>query len=327
MKKTLSFILSLVFLVCALPTNAIAADAEMITGVTVNVDTDSMIGLTPADYEQFIEVVTPGLEIRQDEFVADTNSGTANTLIDVYTYGKGAWSTLYLYPAEGYSLPANADELTDGVKVRRKILDENDMNSKKPEYTIHSEDGVNGEYIKIKFSYAPTGPIKLIRSVDITFDSDIAGKTPEDFAEFFTVNTEGLEIRQDSFEAWFTDNTSVNPQRAKVLELGKTYHSTIYLYPKEGYAISGLISIPVTLKAESENGDNAVSYMDFETFQPNRYLISGLKISFAYRLTGPEPEPEPAGIAAFFQPLISFFEAIATFFTENLIQPLVDLFI
>lgn len=324
MKKALSLILALIMIVSAIPMTAFATDIQMITGVVVNVDTDSMIGLTPDDYEQFIEVVTPGLEIRQDEFIADTNNGTANPYIDVYTYGAGARSTIYLYPKEGYSLPADAGELTDGVTVRRKVLDENDVNSRKPEYTIHSEDGISGDYIEIRFSYAPTGPIKLIRSVDITFDSDIAGKTPEDFMEFFTVNTEGLEIRQETFDAWYRNNNSVNLQRAEVFELGRNYTSTIYIYPKEGYAISGLIyELPVTLNPATDKEDNIISYMNYDTYQPNMYLVSGLEISFTYRITG--PEPEPTGIAKVFQPVINFFNAIVTFITETFLQPIVDL--
>lgn len=322
MKKTLSLILAFIMIVSAIPMTAFATDTQMITSVVVNVDTDSMIGLTPSDYEQFIEVVTPGLKIIQDEFIADTNSGTANLYIDVYTYGTAAYSTIYLYPEEGYTLPA--DKLSDGIKVRRKILDENDMNSRTPEYTIHSEDGINGDYIEIRFSYAPTGPINLIRSVDITFDSDIAGKTPEDFMEFFTVNTEGLEIRQDSFEAWYTNNNSVNPQRAEVFKLGGIYNSTIYVYPKEGYAISGLIPVlPVTLEAAADKEDNIISYMNYDTYQSNAYLVSGLKITFTYRIT--DSEPEPTGMAKIFQPVINFFIAIATFFTETFIQPIADL--
>lgn len=323
MKKAISFILAFIMIVSAIPMTSFAADTQMITGVEVNVDTDSMIGLTPDDYEQFIEVVTPGLEIRQDEFIADTNNGTANPYIDVYTYGRGVYSTIYLYPQEGYSLPAAADELTDGVKVRRKILDEHDMNSRNPEYTVYSEDGVNGEYIKIKFSYAPTGPIKLVTSVDITFDSDIAGKTPADFMEFFTVNTEGLEIRQETFRA-MPYGAGVYAEPAEILELGAVYVSTIYVYPKEGYAISGLLNdLPVSLKAATDKEGNIISYMNYETYQPNMYLVSGLEISFTYRITG--PDPEPTGIAKIFQPVINFFNAIATFFTQTLIQPIADL--
>lgn len=324
MKKTISLFLSLLMIISAVPMTAFAVDAQMITGIEVNVDTDSMIGLTPDDYEQFIEVVTQGLEIRQDKFIADTNNGTANPYIDVYTYGRGVRSTIYLYPLEGYTLPADADELTDGVIVRRKTLVENDVNSRKPEYTIHSEDGVSGDYIEIRFNYAPTGPIKLIRSVDITFDSDIAGKTPKDFMEFFTVNTEGLEIRQETFDAWYRTNNSLSPQRAEVFEIGKSYNSTIYVYPKDGYAISGLIyDLPVTLEAATDKEDNIIFSMNYDTYKPNSYLISGVEISFSYRITG--PEPEPTGMAKIFQPIIDFFNAIATFFTETFIQPIADL--
>lgn len=323
MKKILSIILALISIFTAIPFTAFAADKQIITGVEVNVDTDSMIGLTPADYEQFIEVATPGLEIRQDEFVADTNNGTANPYIDVYTYGRSVRSTIYLYPQEGYILPADESGLTNGVKVRRKILEEHDANSRTPEYTIHSEDGVSGDYIEIRFSYAPTGPIKLIRSVDITFDSDIAGKTPEDFMEFFTVNTEGLEIKQEEFKA-MRYGAGLNGGPAEIFELGGVYSSTIYVYPKEGYAISGLVyELPVTLNPASDKEGNIISYMKYETYQPNTYLVSGLEISFTYRITG--PEPKPAGIAKIFQPVINFFNAIITFITETFIQPIADL--
>ena len=324
MKKTISLILAIFMFVSAVPMTAFADDAQMINGIEVNVDTDSMIGLTPDDYEQFIEVITPGIEIRQDKFIADTNNGTANPYIDVYTYGRGVMSTIYLYPLEGYTLPADADELTDGVIVRRKVLIENDVNSRDPEYTIHSEDGVSGDYIEIRFNYAPTGPIKLIHSVDITFDSDIAGKKPEDFMEFFTFNTEGLEIRQETFDAWYRTNNSVSPQRAEAFELGKSYNSTIYVYPKDGYAISGLVyDLPVTIEAATNKEDNVIFNMEYEAYRPNSYLVSGVEISFSYRITG--PEPEPTGMEKLFQPIIDFFNAIATFFTETFIQPIVDL--
>ena len=324
MKKTISLILAIFMFVSAVPMIAFADDAQLITGIDVNVDTDSMIGLTPDDYEEFIEIVTPGLEIRQDKFIADTNNGTADPYIDVYTYGRGVRSTIYLYPQEGYTLPADANELTDGVVVRRKVLVENDVNSRKPEYTIHSEDGINGDYIEIRFNYAPTGPIKLIRSVDITFDSDIAGKKPEDFLEFFTFNTEGLEIRQETFDAWYRTNNSVNLQRAEVFDLGESYSSKICVYPKEGYAISGLIyELPVTLEAATDKEDNVIFYMEYEAYRPNSYLVSGVEISFSYRITG--PEPEPTGMAKLFQSIVDFFNAIATFFTETFIQPIADL--
>ncbi len=323
MKKTISLILAFIIVASTISIIAFATDTQKITGIEVNVDTDSMIGLTPDDYENFIEVVTPGLEIRQDKFIADTNNGTNNAYIDVYTYGIGVRSTIYLYPKEGYILPAVVDELTDGVTVRRKVLIENDVNSRKPEYTIHSEDGISGDYIEIRFNYAPTGPIKLISSVDITFDSDIAGKTPEEFMEFFTVNTEGLEIRQDSFDAWYRNNNSVNPQRAEVFELGGSYSSKIYIYTKEGYAISAFGHVPVTLEAATDKEDNVIFYMEYDKYQPNSYLVSGVEISFSYRITG--PEPEPTGIAKIFQPVINFFTTIATFFTETFIQPIIDL--
>lgn len=326
MKKALSLIFAFVLIFSAVQPTVYADGTQLITGIEVNVDTDSMIGLTPADYEQFIEVVTPGLEIRQDEFVGDKNNGTQNPYIDVYTYGDGVWSTLYLYPIEGFSLPADIQGLTDGVKVRRKILEENDVNSRKPECKIHSSDGINGDYIEITFSYAPTGPIKLIRSVDISFDSEIAGKTPDRFMGFFTLNTEGLEIRQDSFDAWYQISGSVNMARAEVFELGEVYHSKIYVYPKDGYAISGLVyNLPVTLEPISDKEGNIISYMEYNTYRQNEYLVSGLEISFTFRVTG--PDPEPTGAAKLFAPIINFFNSIVVFITEKIIQPIVDLFI
>ncbi len=176
--------------------------------------------------------------------------------------------------------------------------------------------------------FADTAEKKEVTEVSITFDSDIAGKSAADFMEFFTVNTEGVEIRQDTFDA-YPDTNEFNKKPAETFELGKGYHAKLYVYPKDGYTLPWYWEmLPLTLDAvahdDSNEYTNVIYYMSYDIISSHIDYGDYIEISFSFRVTG--PQPEPTGIAKLFQPLTDFFNMLATFFTETFLQPIADLF-
>ncbi len=78
---------------------------------------------------------------------------------------------------------------------------------------------------------------KLVKNIEITIDTRIAGKTPSECADFLTVGGEGIKLDCSTFKAYYTDghfNSGV--KEAEVFEEGRSYSSYIYIYPEEGYA-------------------------------------------------------------------------------------------
>lgn len=176
-------------------------------------------------------------------------------------------------------------------------------------------------------TFANSAETKEVTEVNITFDSDIAGKSATDFMEFFTVNSEGVEIRQDTFDA-YPDTNEFNKKPAEIFELGKGYSAKLYVYPKEGYTLPWYWEmLPLTLDVvahdDSNEYTNVIYYMSYDIISSHIDYGDYIEISFAFRVTGPQPEPE--GINKIIQPIAKFFENIAIFFTETFIQPIVDL--
>lgn len=187
MKKALSLILALVMITAVVPLNTLAQEAssEIITGATLYFDTDKLVGIAKKDVTEVISVDNPGLEIDYDSIsVGRTGVGGFTNENDKYEYAVRYNIKFRLYPAEGYKLSEDIAELKKAIKVEgRKSIKPNDENTEYPFITVSysSDSDKYDEYISINLDFRPTGPAKIIESVNINFDNDICGKTTADY--------------------------------------------------------------------------------------------------------------------------------------------------
>ena len=160
----------------------------------------------------------------------------------------------------------------------------------------------------------------------ITIDTKIAGKTPADYKDFITLEGEGVTLGNEGLiDCVYPDKDfPLVYHEAEVFEAGTTYSGTVYVYPQEGYF----------LPPEFENYDFEVNGEEHSVNVNSRFVIkfepvldsTGEHAEYvAIRLHFRVEEPDPTGLARIPYAISQFFLAIATFFTETFIQPIVDL--
>lgn len=165
-------------------------------------------------------------------------------------------------------------------------------------------------------------PDKAVENIEITIDTRIAGKTPSECADFLTVSGEGIEFDYSTFKATYTDGHFNNIKEAEVFEEGISYSSILYIYPAEGYFLPYYTensNIKYTVIRDSGTFEGSYSITSEDHYGDE--LAGYYKILIHYSA---EPQ-EPTGAARIPFLIKKFFESIATFFTETLIQPIVDL--
>ncbi len=166
-------------------------------------------------------------------------------------------------------------------------------------------------------------PDKLVDNIEITIDTRIAGKTPSECADFLTVSGEGIKFDYSTFKSLYTDghfNSGV--KEAEVFEEGRSYSSFLYIYPADGYILpyyteNSNIKYTVIREAGTFEGSFSIT----SEGQYDDELAGCYKILIHYRAE----KQVPTGAAKIPYLIGKFFEAIASFFTETFIQPIIDL--
>lgn len=325
-KKLISLILA-VLMIAAVPVSSFAEESEpeIITGAKVHIDTDKLVGKTKDEFVQFLSTDTPGIEIDKENILITKMNGDFSEK-DKYEYSVNYYAQIHLYPQEGYKLSESKTELEKAVVVEgRRILVPYDENSKAPFISVLYATPVYDEHITVNFSFRATGPMNVVETIDISFDTEIDGKKPADFKSFVSVNTEGVEMGSEKF--WATTDYPDWPSSkyAESYELDKTYYSEICIYPKEGYAFPDSVALTVNGKKTYEGDSVYILATECETVtDTTKESCKYIKILLEYKVTGPIDEPtffEKIG-----QAISDFFLAIAAFFTETIFQPITDLF-
>ncbi len=316
MKKFLSIAIALFILVTTVPFNAFAQEVteEIISEATLFIDTDNLVGKTKDDFIDMLILETPGLEIdRENVSVTELNGVLSEN--EKFEYSLNYSAQVNLYPLDGYRLSENKVELEEAIKVEgRKPIVNMDNNSQKPFTVVHYETPVYDEHITVNFMFRPTGPMNVVKTININFNTEINGKTPDDYLDFISVNTEGVKMGDEKF--WATINYPQWPtsQRADIYETGKTYYSAIYIYPDEGYTFPAPVTVTVN-GVETKAGDSVHIYnYDYETVTDTTdESCKYVKLLFEYQVTGPVEE------LSFFEKIIEsvkdFFEKIIAFFS------------
>lgn len=326
MKKLISMIMA-ILMIAAIPVSSFAEEAEpeIITGAKVYIDTDKLVGKSVDEFAQFLSTDTPGIEIDKENIMITKMNGVISET-EKYEYSVNYYAQIHLYPQEGYKLSDSTTELTESVTVEgRRVISDNDANSNAPYVVVHYATPVYDEHITINFSFRATGPMNVVNTIDISFDTDIVGKTPEDYKDFISVNTEGVGMGSEKFWATIGYPEWPSSKKADVYELDKTYYSEIYIYPKEDYAFPSPVS--VTVNGEKTNEGDPVHIIEYSyktVTETTRDSCKYVKIRFEYIATS--SDSEMTFFEKILQDISDFFLEISTFFTETFIQPIADLF-
>ena len=169
---------------------------------------------------------------------------------------------------------------------------------------------------------------KAAYKININIDTDISGKTPSDYKDFITVEGEGIKLGDEGLsECLYNDKEFFLVwHKAEVFEAETAYYGDIYIYPQDGYFLpANFEDFDLTVNGEEHSPYNSSRWVvSFNTTTDNTGEAS---IYVRIRLRFTVEEPEPTGLARIPYLISKFFLAIATFFTETFIQPIVDLFI
>ena len=164
---------------------------------------------------------------------------------------------------------------------------------------------------------------KLVKNIEITIDTRIAGKTPSECADFLTVGGEGVKLDCSTFKAYYTDghfNSGV--KEAEVFEEEISYSSILYIYPADGYILPYYTensNIKYTVIREAGTFEGSYSITSEGHYDDE--LAEYYKILIHYRA---EPQV-PTGAAKIPYLIGKFFGFIADLFTTIFIAPISEL--
>lgn len=165
---------------------------------------------------------------------------------------------------------------------------------------------------------------KLVKNIEITIDTRIAGKTPSECADFLTVGGEGVKLDCSTFKAYYTDghfNSGV--KEAEMFEEGRSYSSYIYIYPEEGYALprnTQNVNIKYTVIREVGEFDGS-----FTVVAEDENPDDGSAIRYKVLIHYAAEKQVPTGAAKIPYLIGKFFGFIADLFTTIFIAPISEL--
>ena len=164
---------------------------------------------------------------------------------------------------------------------------------------------------------------KLVKNIEITIDTRIAGKTPSECADFLTVGGEDVKLDCSTFKAYYTDghfNSGV--KEAEVFEEGRSYSSYIYIYPEEGYALprnTQNVNIKYTVIREVGEFDGSFTVVAEDEKTDGSATRYKVLIHYAAE------KQVPTGAAKIPYLIGKFFGFIADLFTTIFIAPISEL--
>lgn len=165
---------------------------------------------------------------------------------------------------------------------------------------------------------------KLVKNIEITIDTRIAGKTPSECADFLTVGGEGVKFDYSTFKALTYTDGPINGgfKEANVFEEGESYSSFLYIYPEEGYVLShDTQHLNVKYTVIHEVGEFDGSFM----VETDGDKTDGSSTRYKVLIHFTAEKQVPTGVAKIPYLIGKFFYAIANFFTKTFIQPIADL--
>lgn len=241
-KRILSLILAVVMLLGAMPLSASAANEyTQIDEISFEFDLKAVIGKKFAEYTEFIKILTPNIHFEPDPRYSSLmfyDTETGEPVRDEIVEGEEYGVALNLYPAEGYRLKGDSRVVING----RELLQYS-------QYEITTEyENTNSRMIFFGIIAGEEIEYKKIDSVSLGFDSvACAGKTPSDYSDIITINSEHLsfvdyeaDLDGDeknehlyAFNVYRTDGTEL--AAGETMKAGEEYIAYIYMVADFGY--------------------------------------------------------------------------------------------
>jgi len=221
MKKMLTFLLSLVFIIGMIP---ISASASIIMSAEIkNIDIP-VIGAKP-DFSAELENLSGVMKITKVEWVeydADWEWQKEMTAND--TFKEGYWYVVYAYLETelGHNF---ADSVSGTI---------NNINAKKDGNATQA----NGTKVGFYVSYQAAKRLTVINKVDLTVVKPVIGKTPtfakKDTAQYVSEKY-GTVSNCSNGVTWTNQSSGVNITVSNPFKAGTKYKVTYYLTAKDGY--------------------------------------------------------------------------------------------
>ena len=222
MKKVLSLVLTLIMLLCLMPTTTVFASIVMRAEIK-NIDLP-VIGEKP-DFSAELGSLSDVMKITKVEWVeydADWEWQKEMTAND--TFKEGYWYVVYAYleTEPGHNF---------GDSVSGTI---NNINAKKDGNATQA----NGTKVGFYVSYQATKRLTVINNVDLTVVKPVIGKTPTfakvDTAQYVSEKY-GTVSNCSNGVTWTNQGSGVNITVSNPFKEGTKYKVTYYLTAKDGY--------------------------------------------------------------------------------------------
>ena len=176
-------------------------------------------------------------------------------------------------------------------------------------------------------AYAAPGD-KRIKDLGITLDVRLAGKSFDEFENFFTLEGKGVRLDKESMLLKHKTNPYGELMDFETFELEENYVLRFdvyaedgYVFPYSSYQLEGG-SVYYTVIRESGEGQGNFGYTaDISSYDFDDDSTKKYSVILTFRVE--ESVPEDGG--DFWYKLEQFFKSFSKFFTETFLQPIVNM--
>ncbi len=252
------------------------------------------------NYYRYVSFETQGLEFMYSANSAVLVYDADGNPVDVdgkFEAGKEYKFEIFLCPKYSCSFFKNDDNEFE--------LDSVTVNGEDAEYTVSSYE-TNGyyEYILIEATIQAKH-INIIRDIDIDINTDLANVYAEDWENYVSINTDGLEFDDDNGDPAVFAYDSYGDWVEQYLP-GETYYIYVYFTPEEGYSFTDDFTFDsVTVNGEEYYDYDCGSYTGLNG-EEIYYIGVDIVVDIPY-------DNFFARIAAFFQNIINVLIALFSF--------------
>lgn len=232
-KRVLSLILTVVMLLGAMPFCA-SAESAQINEISFEFDSQAVVGKKFSEYAEFVTLLSPNMHFETNPVYSSLiffDAVTGDQVIDKIVEGKEYGVCLKIYPEDGYSFSYDCQIAINGKKLIQYS-----------QYELTFEENTDAITIMFGIIAGKELEFKKIDSVSLGFDSvACAGKTPNDYIDLVTLNSENLSFvdykadvngngsneKLQVLNVYKSDGTALAP--GEVMQAGTEYKAYIYL--------------------------------------------------------------------------------------------------
>lgn len=304
-KRVLSLILTVVMLLGAMPFCA-SAESAQINEISFEFDSQSAVGKKFSEYAEFVTLLSPNMHFETNPVYSSLiffDAVTGDQVIDKIVEGKEYGVCLKIYPEDGYSFSYDCQIAINGKKLIQYS-----------QYELTFEENTDAITIMFGIIAGKELEFKKIDSVSLGFDSvACAGKTPNDYIDLVTLNSENLSFvdykadvngngsneKLQVLNVYKSDGTALAP--GEVMQAGTEYKAYIYLMADFGYY---MVASELKNKIEINDGSDCLTSYGVGVGRNGRNFLS-----VGFRFVAGEPL-EQNFFDMILQRIVEFFEEL-----------------